>query len=156
LRTDDSVLDELEQELAQVHAAAPRQVAPSKLRTILLVVLVTVLNAFGNLLLAKGMKGLPAVGFNPIDYITAMINPYVASGIILLILWLLTRMTLLSWADLTFSLPLMALGYVIAPILGHFVLHEQVNTAQWIGTALIFAGCGLVGTTAHKHEGPHS
>jgi drug/metabolite transporter (DMT)-like permease len=85
-----------------------------------------------------------------------MVNPFVAGGIILLILWLLTRMTVLSWADLSFSLPLMAIGYVLAPILGKFFLHEHVQTSHWIGSMLIFTGCGLVGTTSHKHEGPHT
>jgi drug/metabolite transporter (DMT)-like permease len=119
---------------------------------VLLALAVTVLNAVGNTALAFGMKRLPPVGVNPLDYVAAMVNPYVAGGIALLILWLLTRMTLLSWADLTFALPLMALGYVLAPLIGWFVLHEHVNLAQWLGTAFIFAGCGLVGTTTHHTQ----
>ena len=38
---------------------------------------------------------------------------FVAGGIGLLILWLLTRMALISWADLSFVLPVTSIGYVL-------------------------------------------
>lgn len=125
----------------------------SKGKTILLALLVVCFNAIGNLALAVGMKALnEAVAWNPLSYLRAMLNPFVASGIVLLILWLLTRMMLMSWADLSFALPLMALGYVVAAVLGHFVLHEAVSLRQWMGTGLIFAGVALVGTTVHQTD----
>lgn len=119
----------------------------SKLRTVLLALLVVCFNAVGNLSLAWGMKHVPAIGANPTGYIHAMLNPFVATGIVLLILWLLTRMALMSWADLSFALPLMATGYVAAAVLGKFVLNEYVGTPQWAGTFLIFAGSIIVTTT---------
>jgi uncharacterized membrane protein len=64
-------------------------------------------------------------------------------------------MALMSWADLSFALPLMAIGYVLAAVLGHFVLDENVNTAQWWGVILIFAGSALVGATPHQTHKPH-
>ena len=55
-----------------------------------------------------------------------MLNPFVAMGILALILALLTRMALLSLADLSFVLPVTAIGYVIAVFLGKMLLHETV------------------------------
>jgi len=81
-----------------------------------------------------------------------MTNPFVACGIVFLILWMLTRMALMSWADLSFTLPLMALGYIMAAILGKFVLHEMVTARQWLGTAFIFGGIALVGSTTHRTD----
>jgi len=40
-----------------------------------------------------------------LGYVAAMLNPYVALGMTLLIVWLLTRMALTEWADLSFVLP---------------------------------------------------
>jgi len=111
--------------------------------------LVVCFNAFGNLSLAWGMKHLPPVGVRPLGYVEAMVNPYVATGMSLLILWLLTRMALMSWADLSFALPVMAMGYVVAAALGRFVLAESVGMAQWAGIFLIFAGSAVVSTTQH-------
>ncbi len=143
--------DVLEEAVSDETATSPRQgVSRSKLNAILLSLVVVCFNAVGNLSLAWGMKHSPAVGVNPFDYVRAMINPYVAVGICLLILWLLTRMALMSWADLSFVLPLMAIGYVVAAVLGKFVLAESINGAQWTGIVLIFAGSLMVGTTHHR------
>lgn len=124
----------------------------SKAQAILLAVVVVCFNAVGNLSLAWGMKHIPDVGVNPFGYVRAMLNPFVATGIVLLILWLLTRMALMSWADLSFVQPLMAIGYVLSAILGNVVLHEDVGVWQWFGIALIFAGSILVGGTHHRSD----
>jgi uncharacterized membrane protein len=125
-----------------------------KVRTLLLVLLVTFFNALGNLSLAWGMKHVPEnVGINPLSYLHAMLNPAVAGGILFLILWLLTRMALLSWADLSFVLPLTSLGYVLAAVLGRVFLNEAVTPGHWLGTVLIFGGTLLVGSTQSKTNG---
>jgi drug/metabolite transporter (DMT)-like permease len=127
---------------------------PSKVKAILLALLIVFFNAAGNLALAWGMKSQPeTVGWSPAGYVRAMLNPFVATGIVLLILWLLTRMALMSWADLSFALPLMSLGYILAAVLGKFVLYEAVSPWHWLGALLIFAGIGIVGTTDHRTEG---
>lgn len=118
----------------------------------LLAFLVVCFNAVGNLALAWGLKSSETVALNPAAYIRVMMNPFVAGGIVLLILWMLTRMALMSWADLTFATPLMAIGYVLAAVLGKFVLHENVTMRQWLGTLLIFGGIALVGTTSHRTD----
>jgi drug/metabolite transporter (DMT)-like permease len=97
------------------------------------------------------MKHFPqALSANPLPYLRAMMNPFVALGIAALVLGLLTRMALLSLADLSFVLPLTATGYIFSTLLGRFILSEQVSIGRWAGTALIFLGTGLVGSTAHR------
>lgn len=132
--------------------AGPRR--SRKIKVISFAFLVVCFNALGNLALAWGMKQLnEVVGWNPAGYIRAMFDPFVAIGIVLLICWLLARMTLMSWADLSFAMPFMAVGYVVAAVLGKFVLHETVTGRQWFGTLLIFTGIVLVGTTRHHTSG---
>ena len=131
----------------------PQVPGRGKLKTFFLAFAVILFNAFGNLCLAWGMKHLgESMGWNPLGYIRAILNPFVASGIALLILWLLTRMALMSWADLSFALPLTGVGYVLAAVLGTLFLDEAVSPRHWLGTLLIFAGAALVGTTAHQTE----
>ena len=102
----------------------------------------------GNLSLAWGMKRIPAVSANPLLYLQAMFDPLVALGVVMLILALLTRMALLSLADLSFVLPVTAIGYVMAALLGKVFLHENVTVQRWLGTLLIFTGAALVGSTS--------
>lgn len=111
------------------------------------------LKAVGNLSLAWGMKHFPvAMSASPLPYLRAMLNPFVALGVAALVLALLTRMALLSLADLSFVLPVTAVGYIIATFLGKTFLHENVTPARWTGTVLIVAGAALVGSGAHKTE----
>jgi len=152
-------MTELAQEMEVVFAGPSEEPsvgsAPgnSKLKTFLLAFAVVLFNAVGNLCLAWGMKHLTeSMGWNPLGYLRAILNPFVAGGIALLILWLLTRMALMSWADLSFALPLTGVGYVLAAVLGRVFLDEAVSPKHWIGTLLIFAGAAIVGTTTHQTE----
>ena len=101
--------------------------------------------------MAVGMKQVPdRMSMNPSLYVHAMLNPFVATGIAALILALLTRMALLSLADLSFVLPVTAVGYVIAVAIGKMFLQETVSPERWTGTLLIFGGALLVGTTSRN------
>lgn len=112
--------------------------------------LVIISQPLGNLFLTLGMKH--RVLGSPWDYLVAMFTPQVALGIVLLIVWLLSRMALLSWADLSYVLPLTAVGYIITAVIGRVVLDEQISLARWSGTLLIVAGTALVGMTdAHTN-----
>jgi uncharacterized membrane protein len=64
----------------------------------------------------------------------------------LLIVWLLSRMTLLSWADLSYVLPVTSLGYVLVALLGRWLLDERITATRWAGILLIVAGVALVGS----------
>jgi drug/metabolite transporter (DMT)-like permease len=114
-------------------------------KTRLFLALVIISQPLGNLFLTLGMKH--RVLGSPWDYLVAMFTPQVALGIVLLIVWLLSRMALLSWADLSYVLPLTAVGYIITAIIGRVVLDEQISLARWSGTLLIVAGTALVGMT---------
>jgi drug/metabolite transporter (DMT)-like permease len=106
------------------------------------------LRAFGNLCLAWGTKHLPeTLAADPLVYLRSMLDPAIALGIVMLILALLVRLALLSVADLSFVLPMTAVGYVLAALLGRFFLHEVVSPQRWLAVALIFAGTALVSAT---------
>ncbi len=106
------------------------------------------LRAFGNLALAFGTKHFSeSLALNPLSYLRAMLNPFVAAGVVMLIVAMLIRMAVLGLADLSFVLPLTAIGYVFAALLGRFILHEQVSPERWLGTALIFIGVAIVSAT---------
>ena len=128
-----------------------RDKSGARFRTYSLLGLFVFLRPLGNLSLAWGTKHFPQVlSLNPAVYLRAVVDPFVALGIAMLILSLLTRMALLSLADLSFVLPVTAIGYVLATLFGQVFLHEAVTMQQWLGSVLIFMGTGLVGTTAQN------
>jgi drug/metabolite transporter (DMT)-like permease len=110
-----------------------------------MVLLMVVLRPLGNLSLAWGMKHSASVlSGSALANLLVVTNPFVASGVFLLVLTLLIRLATLSIADLSLVLPLTALGYVLSTALGRFVLGEAVSRTQWAGTVLIFVGASLV------------
>ena len=97
-------------------------------------------NVLGNLALSVGMKRVTG------DLFGAFLQPWVVAGIALLIFWTLARMALLSWADLSYVLPVTSVGYVLNAILGRLFLDEYVSPERWAGTLLIVGGAALVGS----------
>jgi drug/metabolite transporter (DMT)-like permease len=102
---------------------------------------VVILNALGNYSLSRGMRVLGAVDLR------IATNPWVLGGVVLLIGWLLAQLSLLSWADLTYVLPITAVSYVLSAILGAMSLHEHVTPARWSGILLIAGGVAVVSRT---------
>jgi uncharacterized membrane protein len=117
-------------------------------KTRIFTAIVIVSNVLGNSLLSRGMRSVGAVlTLSPLPYIKALFNPWVALGVSLLILWLLSSMALLSWADLSYVLPVTAMGYVLVALTARIFLHEQISPSRWTGIALIVAGVALVSRT---------
>jgi drug/metabolite transporter (DMT)-like permease len=124
----------------------PRLNARAGVKTWLLTGVVILANVLGNFSLSWGMKHSPE-DLSLAGLARTIFTPFVLLGIGLLVLWLLTRLTLLSWADLTFVLPVTAVGYVLTALIGKVFLHEDVSWQRWAGTLLIVAGTALVGST---------
>lgn len=116
--------------------------------TLLLLAAVILSNVAGNFILTLGMKSAPPEA----GPVAALWHPLVAAGIILLICWTLLRMKLLGIADLSFVLPVTAVGYVLNAVAGAALLHEQVSPQRWAGTLLIVAGAALTARTAASPE----
>jgi uncharacterized membrane protein len=128
------------------------------LKTRIFTALVVVSNVLGNFSLTWGMRQVGSVvSLSPLPYIAALFNPWVALGVALLIVWLVSQMTLLSWADLSYVLPVTSIGYVLAALAGRMFLHEEISLGLWAGIGLIMMGVVMVGRTAprsHPHVEP--
>ena len=59
----------------------------------------------------------------------------------------LLHLSLLSWADLTYALPVTSASYVVVTVVGALVLHERVSASHWLGVLLIVLGVIVVGRT---------
>lgn len=136
---------------AAIESKQPASRGERTMRAYRLLIMVLLLKPFGNLSLAWGMRHFSQVlSTNPFLYARAMLNPYVALGVVMLAGGLLMRMALLSLADLSFVLPLTAIGYILSTLLGKFFLSEDVSAWRWLGTFLIFLGTAIVASTTQK------
>jgi drug/metabolite transporter (DMT)-like permease len=116
-------------------------------KTRLFAALTILSNVAGNSALTKGMQQLGDIGNSPLALIAALFHPWVALGVALLIVWTLTHMALLSWADLSYVMPVTAISYVVTAFAARLLLNENISAARWAGIVLITAGVMLVGRT---------
>ena len=114
-----------------------------RLKTWVCVVVVVLSNAFGDFFMKRGLPDSAQLA-SPIDYVSALFQPWVALGVVLLVLWQLSRMALLSWADLSYVVPVTSIGYVVVALIGKLLLNEAITTKRWAGILLIMAGVALV------------
>src|SRR5712692_4577768 len=106
-------------------------------------------------MLSLGMREVGSISLSHIpDVILAILNPWVALGIVLLLAFFAAYMTALSWADLTYVLPASSLGYVLLAVIARFALHEQVSLTRWLGIALVSSGVGFVTSGPERTHRP--
>ena len=121
-------------------------------KTFILLAFMVTFGSSGDVLLSQGMKKLGELHSwapgNAIAYFgRAFESGTLWLAISLLMLFLVSYMLVLSWADFSFVSPASAIGYVLVALMGYFFLGEPVPTTRWIGVSLICVGVFVVGGT---------
>jgi drug/metabolite transporter (DMT)-like permease len=119
------------------------ETARLRLKTWVCTLIVVFSNAFGDFFMKRGLPESARLT-GPLEYVGALFQPWVALGVVLLIIWQLSRMAMLSWADLSYVLPVTSVGYVVVALLGKVMLNEAITGRRWAGIVLIVAGVALV------------
>ncbi len=122
------------------------------MKTNVCLAIIVLANAFGNVLLGYGMRQVGDISsYSPLALVMsglgAMANPWVLSGVALLLVFFIAHAIVLSWADLSYVLLVTSIGYGLVAALSWAFLGEQISLQRWLGTAVITAGVVLVGRT---------
>jgi drug/metabolite transporter (DMT)-like permease len=119
---------------------------------------VVLFGAFGDAALKHGMALVPPIPLERWWELLAVIfTPWVALGVLLLMVFFAAYLAALSFADLTYVLPATSVGYIVVALLARFFLHEQISLLRWLGIVLISAGVGFVaGGPAHTTTKPEA
>jgi drug/metabolite transporter (DMT)-like permease len=135
---------------------------PSSLhpKTILLILLMVIFGPLGNTLLGKGMKSVGTVTIRTFPDLLHVLYQVFTSGVIWLgmgslLMFLLSYMLVLSWADYSYVQPASSFAYGVVALWGHFLLHETVTPTRWIGVLIICVGVFVVGYT-HPRTTEHN
>jgi len=121
-------------------------------RTYVFLALMVLFGSVGNILLSKGMKEVGEVNQWSASVLTAAFSKILTSswiwlGISAQLLFLVSFLLVLAWADYSFVFPASAIGYPVVTILGHLILGETVSSVRWAGVAMTCLGVALVGRT---------
>jgi drug/metabolite transporter (DMT)-like permease len=122
-----------------------------RVKTLVMVCVMVLCANAGDLLLKRGMVQIGAVQLSAAGFAHAfrmtITNGALWLGIAFLLGFMLSYMTVLSWADYSYVMPAGAFGYALLTLFAVVFLHESVSPRRWIGVVLICAGVLLVGQT---------
>jgi uncharacterized membrane protein len=122
-----------------------------RIKTLVMVLVMVVCANAGDLLLKRGMTEIGAVAITATGISRAfwmtVTSATIWLGIFFLIGFMVSYMTVLSWADYSYVMPAGAFGYAILTLLAVVFLHENVTPKRWVGVLLICVGVLLVGQT---------
>lgn len=119
------------------------------MKTFVVIFLATLSAATGEVLMSYGMKRGGQIDITaPSQWVGLVLsvvrNPYVLIGVVLLAIFFFLYLASLSWADISFVMPLTAMSFIFAAFMAKFVLKEDVSWLRWIGTVVIVLGIIIV------------
>src|SRR5438105_5735234 len=118
------------------------------MKTFLLLTTLILAGSTGEVFSAKGMKEVGDVAFGWRELVGAMgrvvRNRYLIVGVFFMAISFFSFLGLLSYADLSYVLPMTAVSYVVSTIGARFYLKEQITGGRWFGTVLVATGVALV------------
>lgn len=122
------------------------------MKTLVILFLAICAQTLGDVFLTKGMKSIGEVNtLDPVALwqigVQVFTNPLVWLGIIILSAYFGLYLIALSWADLSFVLPVTAFGYTLNALLAWRLLGEYVSPVRWLGTVIICLGVAVVART---------
>jgi uncharacterized membrane protein len=122
-----------------------------RIKTLIMVLAMVVCANIGDLMLKRGMSQIGAVSLTMDGlqhaFLLTISNGTIWIGILFLTGFMLSYMTVLSWADYSYVMPAGAFGYALLTLLAVVFLHESVSPRRWIGVVMICVGVLLVGQT---------
>lgn len=131
------------------------------MKTFIVLFIAICAQTLGDVCLKNGMKSIGEVNtLNPAELfhigVQVFTNPYVWLGIFILSIFFGLYLVALSWADLSFVLPVTAFGYALNALMSWKLLGEHVSPLRWVGTLVICFGVAIVSRTEQRTTKPAS
>ena len=128
------------------------------MKTLIVLFLAIVCQTLGDVCLTKGMKSIGEVNtLDPAQLLQlgfqVFTNPYIWLGITILTIFYFLYLAALSWADLSYVLPVTAFGYTLNAAMAKYFLQEHISMTRWLGTLVICFGVAIVSRTEQKTTG---
>ena len=107
------------------------------------------MGAFGGILMKIGATHMGIIHINSFPDLIAFLfklftEPASLAGVVLYFLSAVVWSYLLTKLDISFVQPILALTYVVTPILAILILGEHVTLMRWVGIAVIIIGVVIV------------
>ena len=99
----------------------------------------------GSILMRKGLQQIGVLPSRRIFillqfYLRAVCNPLVLLGVVISIGYFALWLAVLSWADVSWALPMNAVEYIFVALFAGVALKEKIGFNRWLGMGFIFLG----------------
>ncbi|WAR46603.1 SMR family transporter [Methylomonas rapida] len=112
------------------------------------ILIAAAISAFGQVLLKYAMLKHGSIDFNLQGLIRLIIEWRLICALGLYAAALLMWLHVLSKVPLSIAYPMLAITYVIVPLMSFAFFGERINQPQIIGICLVLAGVAIIGKTA--------
>jgi drug/metabolite transporter (DMT)-like permease len=118
-------------------------------KTLVVLVFAALAGAVAETLFSYGMRSFGEMDWSkPSRWIDLILvvprNPTILIGVIFAAGFFFLYLTALSWADLSYAMPITALSFLFAAFFARIFLREDISWRRWVGILLIVAGVMLV------------
>ena len=107
--------------------------------------LAAAVSAFGQILLKYAMLKHGEITFSPQGILLLLLEPRLLIALVMYATALLMWLHVLSKTSLSTAYPMLAITYILVPVLSLFCFGEKIHQFQWIGMFLILAGVAIIG-----------
>jgi drug/metabolite transporter (DMT)-like permease len=119
------------------------------MQTALMLAVLILSGALGDVYIAKGMKQAGEIRTLRLRALLLFGRKMVSNvafllGLLYMIAGFLTFLVMLSWADLSFIIPATSLNFVLATLGAKWILQENISRLRWFGTVLVGLGVALI------------
>ena len=115
----------------------------------LMIVIAILVSSAGQLFLKQGMARVGPLEAQSLLGVATLAwrvfsTPLVILGLVCYGVGTLVWLVVLSRLDLSFAYPMLALSYVLVPLMAQVCLGEKIPIARWAGIGIIVIGVGIV------------
>lgn len=126
-------------------------------KTLVLMLIAVVAVTLGDIWMAQTMKSVGSTKVSSFSDFVSLVSRVISRprfwmAVTCMATFFFIWTSVLSFADLTFVLPLTALTYVFSALLAPHFLNEVVTPTRWAGVFLITAGVALVALSEAWHK----
>jgi drug/metabolite transporter (DMT)-like permease len=121
----------------------------SPMKTVFMILIVVLSTSAGEVLIARGLRQVGEISTLRPSLLLQLGRRLVANsnfllGLLSMAVSFFAFLAVLSWENLSYTVPATSLSYVISTLGAKFILKERINRRRWVGTLLVGLGILLI------------
>ena len=119
------------------------------MKTAFMILIIVLSTSAGEVLIARGLRQIGEISTLRPSLLLRLgrqvvVNPSFLTGLFSMAVSFFAFLAVLSWENMSYTVPATSLSYVVSTLGAKFVLKEAINLRRWVGTLLVGLGILLI------------